>query len=212
MSRTEIYPWSLLTEVGDYFAVPEKVKPFAYMSALVAQRNYRTASSVRLSANKTTYGTIVMVVQIQDREPPYEYLSPEGIMAITGKQHVASAIRGDLGERPVMRKRTVSEIVKQMSVEVKEANLPWWYDPKTNNLVFNPKVATPEDLEKWYSKQKMPGPNDPYPEYYHLDENLIRKSREQIMAEEDEPNEDEFFEVIGGEEATEGEGENGGHD
>lgn len=186
-----MYPWSLLTEVGDYFAVPQELKPFTYMSMLVSQRNYRGGTGVRLAATKTTYGTIVMVTQVREEKPPFEYLSPEGIMSITGKQHVRSQDHTTpVGERARVAKRTISQIVALMPIEQREANLPWWYNQK-GQLIFNPKVATEADLEKWYNKEKMPGPDVPYPDYYKLDENLIRHEEP-----DEEIDEDEFFETL----------------
>lgn len=176
MSRSEFYPWSLLLEVGDYFIVPESVKPHSYMSQLVAQRNYRGGKEVKLSSVKTTHGTLVIVVQVGEEMPPYEFVTPEGIYASTSRQHLIRTQAPDtpLGDRPVRAKKTVSQLVEAMTQDQRIANLPWWYDKK-GTLVFNPKVATPEDLDKWYNKQKMPGPDQPYPDYYHLDENLIRR-------------------------------------
>jgi hypothetical protein len=206
-----MYPWSMLTEVGDYFAVPAEFKHFAYVSALVAQRNYRTASKVRYSATKTSYGTIVMVAQVGEEKPPFEYLSPEGIMSVTSRAAIrAQGPHTALGERATVAKRTVSQIVGQMSVEQKEANLPWWYDKK-GQLVFNSKVATPADLERWYNKEKMPGKDEPYPAYYDLDENLTKRER----SGDDEADEAEFFEVLEDGNATpltDGDAEKHGYD
>lgn len=197
MSRAELYPWSLLTEVGDYFAVPSTFKPHQYMSQLVAQRNYKAGHGVKLTACKTSYGTIVFVAQVGDEKPPYEFLTPEGIMAVTSRDHLLryQTESTPLGERAVRPKRTVSQIVEAMSWEMRTENLPWWYDNK-GQLVFNAKIATEEDTDKWYRREKMPGKDDPYPEYYNLDENLTRKSRSQVM-EDEEPEEEDFFELLG---------------
>lgn len=198
MSRFEMYPWSLMTEVGDYFAVPTEFKPFSYVSQLVTQRNYRAGSRVKMTAVKVNYGTIVLVAQVLGELPPYEYKSPEGIMSISSKQRMRELLTSHgtpLGERAVAPIRTVSQIVNAMSWEAKNANLPWWYDPKSHALVFNARVATAEDTDKWFRKEPMPGKDEPYPEYYGLDENLTKKTRQQLMDEEPEE-EDEFFELI----------------
>lgn len=195
MSRSEIYPWSLLVEVGDYFAVPTEMKPFSYMSALVSQRNYKN-TKIKFSATRTTYGTIVMVAQVGEEPPPYDYKSADGIMAIEGKRKLRSQDHNTpLGDRPNMPPRSVKQIVASMSPETREANLPWWTDPRTGKLVFNSKVATPEDLEKWYRGEKLP---EHYPDYYDLDSSLIKRTPE---AEEEQ--EEDFFEVL----EEEGEGQ-----
>lgn len=198
MSRTEIYPWAMLTEVGDYFAVPTSFKPYSYMSMLVAQRNYKTVSGQKLTTHKTTYGTIVMLAQVRDELPPYEFLSAEGIMSITDKRYLMKLARephDPTGEKPTRPVRTVSQMVNVMTLEAKQANLPWWYEK--GKLVFNPRVATKEDLDAWVSKQKTFNKDAPYPDYYHLDEDLTRKSSVAVAAEESEPSdEDEYFEVL----------------
>lgn len=191
MSRTELYPWSMLTEVGDYFVVPASFKPSGYVCQLVAQRNYKGGYGIKLSATKLSYGTIVMVVQVRDEVAPHDYISPEGILSITGKQYLRSQDHTTpLGERPQVAKRTVSQIVALMPIEQREANLPWWYDKK-GQLIFNSKIATQADLERWYNKEKMPGKDEPYPAYYNLDENLIKRDEP-----DDEVDEEEFFEVL----------------
>lgn len=196
MSRTEVYPWSLLTEVGDYFAVPDTVKPYSYMSQLIAQRNYRAGKGLKLTTVKTTYGTIVLVAQIGDELPPFEFRTPEGILAVTSRENVKRSQDHNtpLGERPTRPVRSQREIVAAMTTDMKIANLPWWYDGK-GTLVFNPKVATPEDLDRWYNKQKMPGPDDPYPDYYNLDEYMQIKPSASGQSGVDVDDE-EFFEVL----------------
>jgi hypothetical protein len=190
MSRAEMYPWSLLTEVGDYFAVPSTLKPFSYMSQLIAQRNYRGGTGVRLTAVKTSYGTIILVSQVGEELPPYDFLSPEGIYSVQSKQHVRSQGPGSpLGERPTAPKRKVSEIVARMSIDEKLHNLPWWYDDK-GTFVMNSKIAVKADHERWFTKQPMPGKDVPYPDYYNLDENLHRKP--DLVDDEPEIEDDEF--------------------
>jgi hypothetical protein len=39
--RPESYPWSMLTQVGDFFLGSEDVKPYSYVTAYVSQRNHR---------------------------------------------------------------------------------------------------------------------------------------------------------------------------
>lgn len=193
MGRSETYPWSLLTEVGDYFCVMTETKPFSYMSMLVSQRNYRFKDR-KFSCVKTSYGSIVLLAQLLDETPPYEF-NHEGILCSTSRQHL---IRSHVhapdpaapGERPVAPPRTQQQIVAMMSPEQREYNLPWWKDPKTGQLLFNGKVATMADAEKWVSKTWRPDPDAPYPDYYHLDENLQRKSRDQLMMETEEDEED----------------------
>ena len=188
MAKPELYPWSLLTEVGDYFCVPAELKPFPYMSAYVTQKNYRLAGKMKYSATKTSYGTIVMLVQIGDEIPPHEFNSPDGVLSSTSRRQVLASManpRENLGEKPVVPERTQQQKVNAMSWEVRNANLPWWYDPKKGTLVVNPEVIKEPEASLFYTKQFNPGPETPYPEHYNLDENLIRRT-EAPAAEEDE--------------------------
>src|SRR6266511_623191 len=194
MSRNETYPWSLLTEVGDYFCVPSSFKPYQYVSMMVAQKNYRLAGTLKYTTVKTTYGCIVLLCQVSDEEPAHEFVTPEGILASTSRRHLiaqAEAPSSSLGERPSVPKRTVSQITDAMHWTIREANLPWWFDPRTRKLVVNPKLIQEPESSLWMSKEFNPDKDDPYPEHYHLDQDLMRKTRDQIMAEEAEEAESE---------------------
>ncbi len=191
-----MYPWSLLTEVGDYFCVPTEVKLHAYMNQLVAQKNYRLGHEMKYVATKTTYGTIVMLVQINDEVPPHEFKSPEGILASTSRKHLIESKSRDLklGEKPVVPKRTQGQIVAAMSWQVREANLPWWYDPHKGTLLVNTKIIKEPESTLWMTKKFNPGIEAPYPAHYNLDENLIiREVVEEDEADWNEGDEPQLF-------------------
>lgn len=193
MSRAETYPWSMLTEVGDYFVVPESFKPFDYMRRLVAQTNYKGATNKRFMAMDTQAGTIVMLGEIKGETPPHEFISAEGILSSTSRGNLRAQVQNpQLGhlntERP---KRTQQQIIDNMHWEVRSANLPWWFDNK-GNLVANPKVIKEPEATKWYKRELKVGPEDPYPEHYYLDENLLYDERIKQMLELTD--EDEYFE------------------
>lgn len=198
MAKPEIYPWSLLTEVGDYFCVPADLKPFPYVSQYVTQKNYRLVGQMKYSATKTSYGTIVMLAQIGEETPPYEFNSPEGILSSTSRKHLISSMydKADqkrLGEKAVVAERTIQQKVNAMSWEVRNANLPWWYDPKKGTLVVNPEVIKEPEATLFYTKQFNPGPDMPYPDHYNLDENLLRRSEAPATEEEEEEWGDQTF-------------------
>lgn len=182
MARAEIYPWSLLTEVGDYFVVPYSFKAYQYMSALVSQRNYRLRGVIKYACEKTTAGSIVMVVEVESETPAHEFVTPEGIMCLTSRQLGSAIVKDrtlDLGTKPHAPKRTQRQIVDMMSVDVRTQNLPWWHDSRTGKVVGNPKVMTQEDVERYLVRREpFPGPDVPYPDYYRLDENLMRRPEE----------------------------------
>jgi hypothetical protein len=144
VARVEFYPWSLLTEVGDYFCVPSEVKLFAYMSQLVAQKNYRNDGLMKYVATKTSYGTIVMLTQIGEELPLHEFVSPDGILASTSRRHLIESRSepngSSIGEKAVVPKRTQGQIIAAMHWEVRNNNLPWWYDPVKGTLVVNTKL------------------------------------------------------------------------
>lgn len=176
MSRSEIYPWSLLTEVGDYFVVPKEYKPHDYVHRLIAQTNYKRTNK-RYVCTRTTFGSIVLLAEVDGEVPPHEFVTQEGILASTSRSHLISTQAPEtlLGNRPTRAKLTRRQIIEQMSTEVKKANLPWWHDPRTRALVWNTRVATKEDTDRWYMKQFAPGPDVDYPDYYNLDENLLTR-------------------------------------
>jgi hypothetical protein len=186
MSRSEIYPWSLLTEVGDYFTVPESFKPYQYVSMLISQKNYRLGGTLRYTACKTTYGTIVMLAQVGEELPPHEFVSPEGILSATSR---AVARTTPLGNRPKARELTYAERVEQLPLEVKVANLPWWWDK--DKFVWNG-----GNMGSRYRKEDMEAriannlahfdPNKPYPDFYNLDENFRIKQEETLRDDEEE--------------------------
>lgn len=186
MSRAEIYPWSLLTEVGDYFCVPESFKPYSYMSLLVSQKNYRMKGITKYTCEKTSYGTIVMLAQIGDEIPPYEFQSEEGILSISSRKvGLQPPSRLTVGDAPVRPKRTQVQMISMMPPAKRNANLPWWYDAE-GNFVTNPGVITEEDENKYVILgETPPGPEDPYPEYYGLDENLERRTKSMEEWEEE---------------------------
>ena len=184
MAKTELYPWSTLQKVGDYFIVMEEFKPYHYMNAIVSVRNNYQRGKFKYSCVKTTYGCIVMLAQVQDYMPEYDVEIAEGLRALvtsTGPRD-----RAPLGNRPETRELTVSEKVNRMSPEVRENNLPWWYDGVNGKLVWNGKIANKSDTEQYF-KGWRPDKNEPYPEIYDLDSNLIKRDR---PVEEDEENED----------------------
>lgn len=195
MSRAEIYPWSLLTEVGDYFTVPEAFKPNSYVSAMVSQRNYRLQGLKRFVAAKTSYGTIVMLCQINEEMPPYEFMTPDGVTGSTSRQQLIMDAQVQdselpMSNRPIRVKRTQSQIVAQMALQVKQENLPWWHDPRTGKLVTNPKLMQEPETSLWLKNQFAPGPDDPYPEHYNLGPDMMRRSREDMLSDVDDEEED----------------------
>lgn len=191
MSRVEIYPWSTLTEVGDYFAVTTELRPDAqsFMYATVAQRNSYRKGLMKYACSKTTYGCIVMLVQVGEDVPDYDYSPAPGILARAEGQAAVPALitqRPDnLGLRPPVRELSQAEKIERMTRETKLANLPWWFED--GKLLWNPGVPKrKEDVEAYVAQKFAFGANDPYPEFYNLDENFVRLTREQTMLEEDD--------------------------
>lgn len=178
MSRAEVYPWSLLTEVGDYFVVPYDFKPYQYMSMMTSQRNYKMKGRVRYACEKTTMGSIVLVAEVNEEVPPHDLEFPHGIICCYSKASAPSTVNDrtqTLGSRPKSPDRTQSQRVANMSMDMKLANLPWWRDERTGKMIGNPRIMTQEDTTKYLIKQeKYPDPNIPYPDYYRLDENLMQ--------------------------------------
>lgn len=192
MSRAGIYPWDMLQEVGDYFAVPETFKPYAYMSALVSQRNYKEKGNRRYSCERTTYGSIVLLAQIREEIPDFDFCSDHGIMTMSVREMVGKPkdLATPLGDRIKAPERTQEQIVAGMSQQVKEANLPWWRDPKGGGVIVNQRVATKKDIERWIRKEWVPNPEAPYPDYYNLDENLMKKNQERLIFDDEVEDED----------------------
>lgn len=187
MARDEIYPWSTLRNVGDYFIVETKVRPYSYVSQLVSQRNYRVKSQ-KLSYTKTDYGTIVMLAEIPGEYPPigYEYTLGVYTGPIMERVFEVEKEAEAPGARPLPRVLTMKERVARMSVEEKNANLPWWYDPKNNQLLVNTRLIKEPESTMWMEKRFTPNVNDPYPEHYNLDDDLkIKRDEEQEDEEED---------------------------
>jgi len=171
LSRQEVYPWATLVKVGDYFFVTDDFKANAhyFMNATVAQRNKHHKGRAKYTCVKTTYGCIVMLVQVADNVPPYDYEVVQGIYASAAAfDHTAEQL---LGNKPKARELTHAEKVARLPLEVKQANLPWWYEG--SKLLWNPNIQKrKEDQEAWFARSFPFGPNDPYPEFYNLDENF----------------------------------------
>ena len=201
MSRNEKYPWSLLTEVGDYFCVPTEVKAYAYINQLVAQKNYRLGHELKYASSKTSYGTIVMLVQIGEEIPPHEFVSPEGILASTSRQHLirsrSQPPSSTLGEKPIVAKRTQGQIIAAMHWEVRNANLPWWYDPQKGTLLVNTKLIQEPESTLWMNKKFNPGAETPYPPKYNLDPDTLLIRDEAEEDDEDYTDDDGEMQLFG---------------
>ncbi len=187
MSRTPIYPWETLQRVGDYFIVLESYRPQAhyFMNATVAQRNKQKSGQFKYCCIKTSYGCIVMLAQIGEDIPPYDYEVVEGVLGVATFDGSA---KQELGNKPLGRELTQQELVMRMSHEVKMFNLPWWRE-SNGKLFMNHGVAKKRDIEKWARGEFNPGPNDPYPEYYDLGPDLLRRGELDLTEDE----EDELF-------------------
>lgn len=183
MSRTEIYPWSTLQEVGDYFVVTDDFKPSAhyFMNATVAQRNKHYKDRAKYTCVKTTYGCIVMLVQKDDFLPPYDYEVVPGIFAVAKRfDHKAEQ---PLGNAPRGRELLMQEKIDMLPQQVKQANLPWWWE--NGKLLWNPAIPKrKEDVEAFINKTFKFGPNDPYPEFYDLGDDFRR--REPVPSDDEE--------------------------
>lgn len=181
MSRHETYPWSALIAVGDYFVVPYDLKPYSYMTRLVSQRNWRNntvGDSPKYACAKIESGTIIFVAEVGGRAPFSNFQTDNGIFGYAESMNNVPAVSIGLSEigkfkHPV---RTQSQRVAMLSLEQKTANLPWWFNPQTGLMVANPSVMTEADIQKYLiEKEPLPDENDPYPEYYNLDDSFMRR-------------------------------------
>lgn len=201
MSRPEMYPWSLLTVPGDYFIVSDAVKPYPYISAMVSQRNYRLGGN-RYAVARCNEGAMVILTRGDELPTPYDSELSPGIFIKKAIQSKAQ-VNLDDGDNPYKLRLTPQEpklsqmeIISRMTPEEKQANLPWWYDPKTGKTLINGKVMDEEDADKYVGRrEKLPGPNDPYPKKYNLDENLRRIPRH--LVDDGDEEEDWGDEVVG---------------
>lgn len=187
MSRTEIYPWSTLEKVGDYFVVTtdfEKKPAHYFMNATVAQRNKHQEGRMKYSCIKTSYGCIVMLVQIADHLPPYDYEVVPGIYAMATFDHNA---KQQLGDRPQTREMTMQEKIDRLPFSVKAENLPWWWEKGEFRWNGNIKRKRSEDIDAWMKNDRSRFmPNMPYPEFYNIGEDFrIREPEPDIEEEED---------------------------
>lgn len=193
MAGNSVYPWDGLKVPGDYFVVDAEVKNPSYMKAVVSNRNAMVKGQFRYTCAKLTYGCMVVLVQVRDERVETKFEVSPGISLRTRAQdgiydHQEAEVEAQQPDIPPTV-LTQAERVSLMSFDEKVANLPWWFDDRTEKLVWNGKVLTPEDADRYMGKV-LPNKSTPYPEHYHLDENLRRKTHEQIMAEEDEDDED----------------------
>lgn len=198
--RPELYPWSLLVEVGDFFIISESLKPYSYVSAYVSQRNHRLDGEMIYSCKKIPGGTYVSLAYYEGWDPgTLEEFgedvwvgkaggggpAPKGIVEVVEekRQMRAAAER----ERKAAEARDTQEKrIARLSRQHKIENLPWWWE--NGKPVLNSRVMTHADTEKYVLGRKtVPGPNEPYPAHYRLDENFVRH------AEEDEDS-GEYFE------------------
>lgn len=176
LSRAEIYPWSTLTQVGDFFVVSETVRPYSYVAAYVSQRNHRLNGEMIYACRKIPGATYVSLAYYEGWSPVvleefgdniWVGRVAEGGSGVSGPVGIES-IAAKVAERETQEKR-----VARLSLEHKMENLPWWWDK--GKPLLNSRVLTESDRRKYgVGKQPVPGPNEPYPSYYNLDENFIR--------------------------------------
>lgn len=208
MSRIEMYPWSEMTEMGDYFIVPEDVKPYSYVSMMVTQRNYKMKDR-RFASAKTSLGTVVMVINVLAKEPVYDTINNAGVLirksGNTARFMAAYDDRGEPLPRAGMealegklgREMTQEEKIAFMTPQERAENLPWWKDPQTNLAVFG-KTITKADAEKYILRREpLPDVETPYPDYYNLDINL--RVRMEEKPEDEDLNFEDFEEDLEGE-------------
>ena len=187
MSKAEMYPWSMLSEVGDYFIVPYHFKQHSYVSMLISQRNYKCVDSKKYSASKTHHGTIVMVIEFNKELPAYEFKTEQGILCSSSRKFAQSLEAQSLpvGERPQTSQRRLVDRVAVMSVDERNSNLPWWYDPKNGKLLWNGKVADEADTARYMGGWHPPTDFE-YIEKYGLDYHLNKKVQHEGDQDEEE--------------------------
>jgi len=188
MSRQAVYPWVTLEKVGDYFIVTEEMRPSAhyFMNATVAQRNKHMAGKMKYCCIKTTYGCIVMVAQVGEDLPPYDYEVMPGLFAVAST--FDNKATQPLGNRPQARELTMQEKIDRLPPAVKFANLPWWWE---NGKFFwnggNIKRYRKEDIDaRFASNMAHFAPDKPYPDFYNLDENFRIRQDETLQDDEEE--------------------------
>jgi len=143
--------------------------------------------------------TVLLILRVGEL-PPYEFTNEYGIMAMLSRRDtVRSARAGEqttaLGVRPLAPKRTQSQIIAIMSPEERQANLPWWHDPKNGQLLVNTRLIKDPEALMFHENKFRPNPETPYPSHYNLDDNLRLKTREQQFDEEDEEDYGEGYDV-----------------
>jgi hypothetical protein len=192
MARTEIYPWTTLESVGDYFFVLSEFRDYYHMNATVAQRNKHYSGRMKYACVRTTYGSLIVLAQVHSDTPTHDYEVVEGVYA---KSAATEPGEGDvrtqvLGKRPEVRRQlTQQERISRMPRGVRLANLPWWWEG--TDFVWNVGVRRrPEDVESYMSGNFKFGPNDPYPEFYRLDENFVRRGDQDSPVDDVEDEED----------------------
>lgn len=171
--RPETYPWTSLTEVGDFFVVSETVRPYSYVSAYVSQRNHRLNGEMIYACKKIPGGTHVSLAYREGWDPKVlDEFTPNVWVGRAGAGGSAPKGIVEIAEE-VRAKETQEKRVARLSLEHKMENLPWWWDK--GKPLLNSRVLTESDRRKYgVGKQPVPGPNEPYPSYYNLDENFIR--------------------------------------
>lgn len=181
MAREQLYPWATLQKAGDYFIVMDEFKSYHHMNAVVSVRNSYMRGNFKYCCIKTTYGCIVMLAQVKDFMPEYDVEIVQGLRAMVAA--TGERVRAPLGNKPETRELTISEKVNRMSPEVREANLPWWYDPMNGKLIWNGKIANEKDTGEYFAGWR-PSSDTPYPDSYDLDSNLLKREHK-VEDEED---------------------------
>jgi hypothetical protein len=163
----------MLTQVGDFFMVSEDVKPYSYVAAYVSQRNHRLNGEMVYTCRKIPGGSFVSLSYYEGWTPNNLEEFGEGVW-VSKHGGGGPAPRGlkEVTEE-IATKMTQERRVARLSLEHKVENLPWWWDK--GKPLLNSRVLTESDRRKYgVGKQPVPGPNEPYPSYYNLDENFIR--------------------------------------
>lgn len=193
--RPETYPWSALTEVGDFFVVSETVKPYSYVAAYVSQRNHRLDGEMIYSCRKIPGGTYVSLAYYQGWDPRIleEFGESVWVGRPVGGGDSAPGPKGiEEIAAEVAARETQEKKIRRLSQEHKLTNLPWWWED--GKPMLNSRVMTQKDTEKYVlGRQPVPGPNEPYPAHYNLDENFVRRVEEDVDSGEyfEEPEDDD---------------------